>query len=225
MARPVGFEPTAYRLEGGCSDPLSYGRSLRDIDLIADRHFSRQWGAGIVCSSGAVLRGVPSHEVSMFNRRQRLRAVALLTAAALVSGNTGRAETAAPNGVVRVESAYPMAETIARLKQDIAAKGIIFFAEIDQAKLAQGAYIALRPSVLLIFGNPGLGSHFITAKDEAGLDWPVRLLVSQDEAGRVWAIYTDFAWIARRHGIATRDPQFAMASQVVASITSAVARR
>ena len=80
----------------------------------------------------------------------------------------------------------------------------------------------LRRSTLLEFGNPPLGTQFITARAEAGLDWPVRLLVTQDERGDVWAVYTDFAWIAQRHGITNRAMQFQTASGVVASITSAV---
>jgi uncharacterized protein (DUF302 family) len=118
-----------------------------------------------------------------------------------------------------------MEETIARLKQDIAAKGIMFFDQIDETALAANAGIQLRPSTLLIFGNPPLGTQFISANPNAGLDWPVRLLVSQDHDGTVWAVYTDFEYIKRRHGITGRDPQFAMASEVTASITSSVAAR
>jgi uncharacterized protein (DUF302 family) len=99
------------------------------------------------------------------------------------------------------------------------------FDEIDQAKLAGDAGIKLRPSTLLIFGNPPLGTQFITAKPDAGLDWPVRLLVFENEHGEVWLAYTDFAWIARRHGISTRDDQFKMATNVIASITSSVAAK
>ena len=94
---------------------------------------------------------------------------------------------------------------------------------VDQAKLAADAGIKLRPSTLLVFGNPPLGAQFLTSNPYSGLDWPVRLLVLQDEAGAVWAVYTDFAWIARRHGITDRQQQFAMASGVVESITSSVA--
>jgi len=126
------------------------------------------------------------------------------------------------NGVVRVRSAYSMQDTIERIKADVTAKGIMHFAEIDQSKLAAAAGIALRPSTLLIFGNPPLGTLFITARPEAGLDWPVRLLVSEDESGQVWAIYTDFKWIAERHGITDRDNEFATASGVIASITSTI---
>lgn len=132
---------------------------------------------------------------------------------------------AANSGVVAVKSAYALDETLSRLKADIAAKGIMLFSEIDQSTLAKGANIALRPSTLLVFGNPGLGSHFITAEPRAGLDWPVRLLVVEDENRQVWALYTDFDYIARRHGIVDRGAEFKMASAVVASITSAVAAK
>jgi len=126
------------------------------------------------------------------------------------------------DGIIKVKSSYSMGETIVRIKQDIAAKGIMFFSEVDQAQLAANAGIKLRPSTLLTFGNPPLGTQFITANPQAGLDWPVRLLVQQDEKGDVWAVYTDFAWIARRHGITDREAQFVTASGVVASITSSI---
>src|SRR5262249_36099865 len=94
--------------------------------------------------------------------------------------------------------------------------------EIDQSKLAGEAGIKLQPSVLLIFGNPPLGTQFITANANAGLDWPVRLLVFENEKREVWTAYTDFDWVARRHGIENRKDQFKMASTVIASITSSV---
>src|SRR6266581_3521838 len=108
-------------------------------------------------------------------------------------------------GIVRVKSAVPMSEAITRIKADIAAKGIKFFSEIDQSKLAADAGVKLRPSTLLVFGNPPLGTQFLTSNPNSGLDWPVRLLVIQDEKGDVYTVYTDFDWIARRHGIKDRD--------------------
>lgn len=152
------------------------------------------------------------------NSRKLLSAA--LFAATLAASGAALAQGA--DGVVKVRSNYPMAETIARIQADIAQKGIMFFSAIDQQDLAAKAGIELPPSTLLTFGNPALGSQFITAKGEAGLDWPVRLLVQQDERGNVWAIYTDFAYIAKRHGITTRDAQFGMASSVVRSITSTI---
>ncbi len=129
------------------------------------------------------------------------------------------------DGVIKTKSAYAFEETISRLKQDIEMKGIKFFSAIDQAALGEAAQIPLKPSTLLLFGNPPLGIQFLTANSNAGLDWPVRLLVTEDAKGQVWTAYTDFRWIARRHGITSRDPQFKMASEVIASITSSVAAK
>ena len=139
------------------------------------------------------------------------------------AGAQNPVQPVAESGIVRVKSAYSVAETVARLKADVAAKGITFFMEIDQAKLAADAGIKLRPSTLLIFGNPPLGTLFIRANPLAGLDWPVRLLVMQDEKGDVWAAYTDFAYVAQRHAVNGADAEaFSKASGVIASITSSV---
>ena len=127
------------------------------------------------------------------------------------------------NGIVVGRSAYGMDETVVRLKQDIAAKGLMFFDQIDEAKLAKDAGIDARPSTLLVFGNPALGTQFITSNPQSGIDWPVRLLVYQDASGQVWTEYTDFHYIAARHGIADRGAQFQKASEVIGSITASVA--
>ena len=152
----------------------------------------------------------------------RLICSALLVTGALAFSAPGTAIAAEDDGIVKFKSAYPMPETIERMKKDIADKGIKFFDEIDQSKLAADAGITLLPSTLLVFGNPPLGTLFITSDPDAGLDWPVRLLVYQDAQGNVWVAYTEFAWIARRHGITNRDKEFKMAAEVISSITSTV---
>jgi uncharacterized protein (DUF302 family) len=157
----------------------------------------------------------------MLARIVKLCSVASLALALMLSA-PGVTKAADEDGIVRVKSAYSMGETIARLKKDIADKGIKFFDEIDQSKLAADAGIKLRPSTLLVFGNPPLGTLFLTSNPAAALDWPVRLLVLEDEQGQVWALYTDFNWIAHRHGIKDRDAAFNMATNVISSITSSV---
>jgi uncharacterized protein (DUF302 family) len=146
---------------------------------------------------------------------------ALLVAGALALSPLGAAQATEDDGIVKFKSAYSMPETINRMKKDIANKGIKFFDEIDQAKLAADAGVTLLPSTLLVFGNPPLGTLFLTSDPDAGLDWPVRILVYQDAKGDVW-VATDFAWIAHRHGITNRDKEFKMASEVIGSITSTV---
>jgi len=162
--------------------------------------------------------------------RQSLMAVAAGVSLAVCAGAASAVADPAvasqpAQGVVRVASAYAFDDTVARIKADIAGKGIQFFTEIDQAQLARGAKIDLKPSKLLLFGNPPLGAQFLTSNPYAGLDWPVRILVTQDAAGKVWVAYSDFGWIADRYEIRDRAAQIKMASEVAGSIAGSVAGR
>lgn len=130
-----------------------------------------------------------------------------------------RAEQAAE--VLTLPSANSFDATVAKLTADVAAKGIRRFATIDQAELARGASLPLHRSTLILFGNPPLGVQFLQSNPLAGLDWPVRMLVTEDKAGRVRVSWTDFGAIAKRYAIADRDAQFRMASEVAASIATA----
>ena len=64
-----------------------------------------------------------------------------------------------------------------------------------------------------------------TAQLACGLDWPVRLLVTEDESGAVWAVYTDFTYIAHRHRILDREAAFKKASEVIGSVASSVSQK
>lgn len=130
-----------------------------------------------------------------------------------------RAENAAD--VLTLHSGNDFDATVAKLTADVAAKGIRHFATIDQAELARGASLSLRRSTLVLFGNPPLGVQFLQANPLAGLDWPVRMLVTEDAAGGVTVSRTDFSAIAKRYSIVDRDAQFKMASEVAASIAAA----
>ncbi len=154
-----------------------------------------------------------------------LCASALLVApVALAAQPMMLAPTAPAKGVVRVKSIYALDETITRLKADIAAKGIKFFAEIDQSQLGAGANISIRPSKLILFGNPPLGVQFLSSNPYSGLDWPVRMLVLQEADGSISVAWTDFSYIANRYSIKDRRAQFKMAGEVAASIASSTTK-
>lgn len=153
--------------------------------------------------------------------RSALAATALVLTVA-VPALVGNANAGDKDGIVTVKSRYSVAETVSRIKRDVGKKGIQFFGVIDQAKLGNAAGNSVRPSRLVMFGNPALGTTFITANPTAGLDWPVRVLVYQAPDGAVYAAYTDFDWIAHRHGIDSRDKEFAMATEVIRSVTSTI---
>ena len=128
-------------------------------------------------------------------------------------------------GIIRLRSANSFDDTVARLKSDVAAKGIRFFDQIDQTALGAGADLKIRRSTLVLFGNPPLGVQFLQSNPYAGLDWPVRMLVTEDADGIIWVAWTDFAFIANRYAIADRSAQFKMASEVAQSIASAATSR
>lgn len=134
---------------------------------------------------------------------------------------TGATAPAVPADVVRVASANSFDETVVRLKADVVAKGIRLFDQIDHAALGVQANLPVQRSTLILFGNPPLGIQFLQSSPYAGLDWPVRMLVYEDSQHRVWITWTRFDAIARRYGIADRDAQLRMASDVAASIAAA----
>ena len=145
-----------------------------------------------------------------------------ITAIAIINHAPALAQEAAPppaadGGVIRVKSAYDLDETLERIKKDMAARGVRFFDEIDQAQLAANAGIKLPASVLLVFGNPPLGIQFLTANSNARLDWPVAF---RDAAGQVWIAYSDSIYIVNRYHITDRPAQFMVPSEVAASIAS-----
>lgn len=147
-------------------------------------------------------------------------AAALALSVPVAAHAAPEAPTAPAAGVLRVKSAYGVAETVERLKADIANKGIKFFIEIDQGQLGAGANLNIRPSRLILFGNPPLGVQFLQSNPYSGLDWPVRMLIIEEADGSVSVAWNDFAYLANRYSIRDREAQFKMAGEVAASIAS-----
>jgi uncharacterized protein (DUF302 family) len=147
---------------------------------------------------------------------------AMLMAGAFAASPISPAQAGTSDGVVTLDSHYSVDETVRKIKANVAAKGIKLFDDIDQAALGNAAGNKVLPSRLILFGNPALGTTFITANPAAGLDWPVRVLVYQAKDGAVHVAYTDFGWIARRHGITNRVKEFNMATDVIQAVTAPV---
>jgi uncharacterized protein (DUF302 family) len=151
-----------------------------------------------------------------------LAATVALPLPALAQSTATPAVASAPaRGVVRQVSSYGFDETIRRIRADLGTKNIPVFAEIDQQRLGAGANLPIRRSTLILFGNPPLGVQFLQANPLAGLDWPVRMLVTEDAGGLVWLAWTDFAFIADRYTLTGLAPQLAMATRVAASVAAA----
>ncbi|MBD9502743.1 serine hydrolase [Pseudomonas sp. PDM17] len=103
--------------------------------------------------------------------------------------------------VVNLESKFSVDETITRLKEDLALHKVPVFAEFDHEKNSRGTGSQLRPTKVLVLGNPNVGSKVMLDKQGAALDLPLRVAVWQDERGRVWAGYENLDQLSQKYGI------------------------
>jgi uncharacterized protein (DUF302 family) len=107
----------------------------------------------------------------------------------------------ADTDLVTLSSAHGATETVERLKALLAQKGIEVFAHIDHAAEARKVGLALRPTQVLIFGNPKAGTPLMQDRQTIGLDLPLRALVWEDEHCKVWVTYRRVDDLARRHEV------------------------
>ena len=144
----------------------------------------------------------------MLTSRLRLLAVAataIVAGACAARSATDRAVTADAPGLVTVQSANDVARTVALLDSALTARGIRIVARVDHDVAAVQSGQSLRPTRLLIAGNPAVGTPLMVSAQSAGIDLPLKFLVWQDAAGRVLLSYNDQRWVAARHGIRDQD--------------------
>jgi uncharacterized protein (DUF302 family) len=128
----------------------------------------------------------------------------------------------ADTGLVTIESAHPFAATLERLQAQLRAKGVTVFAQFDHAAGAAEAGLALRPTTVVVFGNPAAGTRLMQESQLAGIDLPLRVLVWQDADGQVRLSWNDTGWIAARHGLGAASAPVVSA---MAGMVEAVARQ
>src|ERR1700680_564693 len=105
------------------------------------------------------------------------------------------------DGLITLATPYPARDTVERLLGALATRTMTVFARIDHAAGAASAGLALRPTEVVIFGNPKGGTALMQDRQSAGIDLPLKALVWEDADGQVWLGYNDPAWIAQRHGL------------------------
>ena len=108
----------------------------------------------------------------------------------------------AADGLIAVKSPHSAANTMNRFEELAKQRGLIVFARIDHAAGAAKAGQTLRPTEVLIFGNPKGGTPFMECAQSVGIDLPMKALVWEDASAQVWLGYNDPAFLAQRHGVA-----------------------
>jgi len=105
------------------------------------------------------------------------------------------------NGLVQIASRYSVEETVRRLEAAFAEKGMRVFAVIDHSGEAEKLGLTMRPTKVVIFGSPKGGTPLMVAAPSLAIDLPLKALVAEDAAGRVWVTYNDPVYLRERHGV------------------------
>ncbi len=121
----------------------------------------------------------------------------------VLTGLAAAGAALAADGLVAVKSAHAPKATLDRFEAAAKERGLMVFARIDHAAGAQKIGKTLRPTELLIFGNPQGGTPLMECAQSAGIDLPLKALVWEDAQGQSWLGYNDPAWLAQRHGAAS----------------------
>jgi uncharacterized protein (DUF302 family) len=107
------------------------------------------------------------------------------------------------NGILRNPSRLSVDETVTRLESVLQSRGVKLFTIVDHSGEAASIGMKMRPTKLLIFGNPKAGTPVMLASPSAALDLPLKILVAEDAKGRVWISYNAPAYLQARHNLSS----------------------
>lgn len=104
-------------------------------------------------------------------------------------------------GIINTPSNHSVDETLERLKEILHTKGVTLFAMVDHSGGAEEAGMKMRPTKLLIFGSPKTGTPMMLAAPSIAIDLPLKILIWEDDSGRVWLSYNSSSYLRERHGL------------------------
>lgn len=123
----------------------------------------------------------------------------------------------ADSGLVSIKSPHSVAQTLDKLEGILTSKGMTIFKRIKHSAGAKKVGIELRPTELLVFGNPKVGAPLMKCAQTVAIDLPQKALAWEDENGQVWLSYNDPAYLVKRHDIPGCD-------KVIMKITGALGK-
>ena len=107
----------------------------------------------------------------------------------------------ADRALINKPSHHSVDQTVEKLKNILQAKGVALFALIDHSGEAEKVGMKMRPTKLLIFGNPKAGTPLMLAAPSIAIDLPLKILIWEDAAGKVWLTYNNPEFLRERHGL------------------------
>ncbi|MEY8215827.1 MAG: DUF302 domain-containing protein [Colwellia sp.] len=127
----------------------------------------------------------------------------------------------AEESLITLESKYSVKETADRFESIIKGKGLTLFARIDHKKNASDVDLELRPTEVIIFGNPNVGTPLMQCAQNAAIDLPQKVLIKEDSKKRVWLLYNNPEYIKKRHNIQGCDKVMNKITAVLNKLTLA----
>jgi len=132
---------------------------------------------------------------------------------------------AAGDGMINVASSFTVSESAERMVKILNKKGMTIFNHIKHSQSAGRVGVKLRPTELIIFGNPKVGSPLMACQQSIAIDLPQKALIWEDEKGKVWISYNDPRYLAARHHLAGCEKIIKKIGKALAGITEAAATR
>jgi len=120
-------------------------------------------------------------------------------------------------GIIDLVCKHSVPDTVDRLEAALLARGIKIFAQIDQAEEARAVGLAMRPTVLVIFGDPKTGTPLMNHHPSLALDLPLKALIWESAEGGVWLSYNSPDFLQERHGLESRP--FAAVESLLQTVT------
>ena len=105
------------------------------------------------------------------------------------------------SGIIDIPTNNSVEQTVTRLKTILEAKGVTLFTIIDHSGEAQKVGLTMRPTKLLIFGNPKAGTPLMLAAPSIAIDLPLKILVWEDTQGKTWLTYNSPEFLRTRHNL------------------------
>lgn len=130
----------------------------------------------------------------------------------------------ADSGLISVKSAHSVGKTIDRLEALLKKKGMTVFKRVNHTAGGKNVGIEIRPTEVLIFGNPKVGTPLMQCAQTAAIDLPQKALAWEDENGQVWLTYNDPQYMAKRHGISGCEKVLKKITKALGNFTKGAAK-
>jgi uncharacterized protein (DUF302 family) len=125
------------------------------------------------------------------------------------------ATTQADTGLIDIQSQFDVTQTADRFAAAATEAGLKVFNRIDHAAGATKVGATLRPTQLIIFGSPKVGTALMTSDQRVGIDLPLKVLVWQDAEAKVWLSYNSTDHVFNRFALNDRPEVKAKVSGVL----------